>query len=121
MERGERVAHLLMATGQPADPGLLTRMAESDRVAAELHAAGVEDVGAELRRRLASVQVSDAQVQDFVQSNPAVFGTRSPAESRSSAEALIRIHVLRRELGIAEPERGLRWPVSLDSLASAKP
>lgn len=118
-DRGERVARLLMATGQPADPDLLKRMAESDRVTAELREAGVDDVGGGLRRRLSSIQVSDALVEEFVRGNPGVFGNRSAAESRSSAETLIRIHVLRRELGISEPDRGLRWPSSLDGLASA--
>lgn len=79
----------------------------SAAVAASDHAAPGP---ADLRALLADVTIDDRDLAAFHAANIDAFGGRPLAESRYAAEQLWRVHLARRELGVADPENGLVYP-----------
>lgn len=66
--------------------------------------------GRDVRSLLAGVEVDARDVQAFHAANLDAFGGRPYSDSHLAAEQLWRVHLVRRQLGIAPPENGLVYP-----------
>ena len=105
-----RLAELLLTSADPGREDVHARKAASDAVLRRLADAGVEDPATEIARQLRDVDVSDAEVRTFLAQNSAMFGGRGYPEDAETARRLLRLHAVRRSLGVADPPTGLRWP-----------
>jgi len=74
---------------------------ESDLVRAGLEARGVADVGQLLQDRLGEIQPEDGALRAYYEAHRAHFGRRSFEQSRYALEQLVRIQIIKRELGIS--------------------
>ena len=108
--RQGRAAELLMTSPDPLHEDIQRSMDASDEVVRRLHTAGVSNVGAELRARMAAIPVSDADAMAFLEANRRVFGDRGIAEERGTVEELVRIHRLRQQLGEPDPPTVISYP-----------
>ncbi len=77
---------------------VMQALAQSDHIVQGLQDEGVEDIGAELVRRLESADVDEREIEGYYLENREVFGSRSLAQSRDVVERLVRIEKVRKEL-----------------------
>ncbi len=66
----------------------------SDRVLRDLADAGVDDVATEIRRRMNSVEVTEAERRAFYDEHRERFGGRSYERSRAVVDRLLRIRAV---------------------------
>ena len=89
--RRSRVHQLLLH-----DPGLTPARAEALVDASDC--IGEVDVS----RRMAELELTDAERRAFFEENAELFGGRSYRQSARTVDALLRIRIVREELGLAE-------------------
>lgn len=90
----------VQASMPEADPSTVERfLAESDGIRARLAASGVDDASGYVRSRLESLMPSDADLRRYYDEHRAMFGSRGFDESKEAIDRLVRIQMLRAELG----------------------
>ena len=70
-----------------------------------------EEAGVQaLREQLHTVSVSDEERRTFHGENAEVFGGRPYERSWEAADKLLRIHKVRKQIGVPGPDNGIRYP-----------
>lgn len=106
--RRARAAELLLSSPDPSvDVDAL--LDASDALAERLRAQGEPDVGRAVHERLRRVTVDEPEARSFYALNRERFGDRSFERSRPAVETLVRVHKVRVELDLPDPDNGLRW------------
>lgn len=86
-------------------------LAASDAVTARRAEAGEPPLtGASIRDRLLAANPSEGQLLEFFEANRARFGGRSFEESRHAVDQLVRIQLVRGDLGAPAPDNGFLQP-----------
>lgn len=75
-------------------------VAESDLLVTRLRRKGVEDVAEHVQLRLAQVSPTEEQLHLYYEQHRTLFGRRSFEESRPAVDRLVRIQLVREELGV---------------------
>jgi hypothetical protein len=104
----------------PDEPALLDPRVErmklavpgwtTERIGEALAAGDVLPEDVDVSALLASTAPTEAQMVSFHAHNGDVFGGRPYLESRSSVETLLKVHLVRRQLGLPDPPTGIVWP-----------
>lgn len=80
--------------------GATALLDQSDQLRDRLDHQGVDDASADIRARLAQADPTEAQRHAFFDANRRLFGERSYEQSAWSVEQLVRIQLVRDQLGI---------------------
>jgi hypothetical protein len=98
--RDPRVERVALAAPGWSEPRIVAGLAAGDALPAAVS----------VPERLAAAQPTEAELVALHAANTDVFGGRPYVECRDAAETLWKIHHVRRELGLADPESGVVWP-----------
>ncbi len=99
--RDARRSFELLASAPDLDAARIqTLRNESDRMRAVAEEQGEQDLGAELRRRMAEIEVAEQEAQAFFSQERSLFGDRSFEESRAAIRQMLVIRKTRAEYGI---------------------
>ncbi len=91
----------LLAAAPDMDPARVQRLLqESDQMRVVAEEQGVQDLGAELRRRMAEIEVSEQEARAFFGQERSLFGERSFEESRAAIRQMLVIRKTRIEFAI---------------------
>lgn len=109
-DRRARAFNVAIASPELSAQEVDDHLDASDALKRELDRRGETNTAESVRRHLREIEVDEPAIQAFHSANAAFFGGRPIAECRDAIDGLLRIHRLRQDFDLEDPENGLTYP-----------